>query len=138
MYTRWLQWGAFSPVMRTHSSKSPSLNKEPWVFEDEYREAIRDAVLWRYAMIPYIYTMARKATDDGIALLRPMYYDYPDSEEAYASKCQFMFGDNMLIAPVTSPSDSTGFASSDVWLPEGCDWYELHSGTLLSGGQKTV
>ncbi len=135
MYTRWLQWGAFSPVMRTHSSKAPSLNKEPWVFDDEYRDAIRYAILWRYSMIPYIYTMARKATDEGISLLRPMYYDYPEAEEAYGHKSQYMFGDEMLIAPVTSPADTTGFAYVDVWLPSGSDWYELHTGTLLPGGE---
>ena len=135
MYTRWLQWGAFSPVMRTHSSKAPSLNKEPWVFEDEYRDAIRDAVLWRYSMVPYIYTMARKATDDGVSLLRPMYYDYPEASEAYGNRSQYMFGDNMLISPVTSPADTTGFAYTDVWLPDGSEWYELHTGTLLPGGE---
>ncbi len=136
MYTRWLQWGAFSPIMRTHSSKASTLNKEPWVFEDEYRDAIRDAVLWRYSMVPYIYTMARHATDEGVSLLRPMYYDYPEASEAYSYRSQYMLGDDMLIAPVTNPADSTGFAYVDVWLPEGNDWYELHSGTLLSGGQK--
>ena len=136
MYTRWLQWGAFSPVMRTHSSKSSSLNKEPWVFADEYRDAIRDAVLWRYAMVPYIYTMARKATDEGLSLLRPMYYHYPEASEVFDFGNQYMFGDDMLIAPVTSPADSTGFAYADVWLPEGNGWYELHSGTLFEGGRK--
>ena len=135
MYTRWLQYGAFSPVMRTHSSKSPDLNKEPWVFDDEHRDAIRDAVLWRYAMVPYIYTMARKTHDEGISLARPMYYDYPEAPEAYGHRSQYMFGDDMLIAPVTSPADSTGHATVAVWLPAGSDWYELHTGTLLPGGQ---
>lgn len=136
MYTRWLQWGAFSPVMRTHSSKSPSLNKEPWVFGDQYRDAIRDAVLWRYSMVPYIYTMARKATDDGISLIRPMYYDYPEAKQAYERKSQYMFGDDMLISPVVSAADNAGYSWVNVWLPEGNDWYELHTGELLRGGQE--
>ncbi len=133
MYTRWLQFGGFSPVMRTHSSKSGSLNKEPWVFDEEYSEVIRKTVRQRYEMVPYIYAMARKGYDEGLALCRPLYYDYPQCQEAYDFHSQYMFGDNMLIAPITKPG-ANGFAEMDVWLPEGC-WYELHTGTLLEGGK---
>ena len=132
MYTRWLQYGGFSPVMRTHSSKSGALNKEPWVFTSEYADVIRQTVRQRYEMAPYIYTMARKGYDEGIALCRPMYYDYPESPEAYSFRSQYMFGDDMLIAPVTRAAVD-GFAEVDVWLPEG-RWYELHTGTVLEGG----
>ena len=131
MYTRWLQYGGFSPVMRTHSSKSGALNKEPWVFSDEYTNVIRQTVRQRYEMAPYIYTMARKGYDDGLALCRPLYYDYPERQEAYDFRSQYMFGDDMLIAPVTRPAEN-GFASMNIWLPEGY-WYELHTGNLLEG-----
>ena len=131
MYTRWLQYGGFSPVMRTHSSKSGALNKEPWVFSDEYTNVIRQTVRQRYEMAPYIYTMARKGYDDGLALCRPLYYDYPERQEAYDFRSQYMFGDDMLIAPVTRPAEN-GFASMSIWLPEGY-WYELHTGNLLEG-----
>ena len=133
MYTRWLQYGGFSPVMRTHSSKSGGLNKEPWVFSEEYTNVIRQTVRQRYVMAPYIYAMARKGYDEGIALCRPMYYDYPECQEAYDFRSQYMFGDDMLIAPVTKPSEN-GFASMDIWLPEG-HWYELHTGAMLEGGK---
>ena len=133
MYTRWLQFGGFSPVMRTHSSKSGSLNKEPWVFEETYSEVIRQTVRQRYEMVPYIYTMARKGYDEGLSLCRPLYYDYPECQEAYDFRSQYMFGDDMLIAPITKPADESGFATMDIWLPEG-SWYELHTGTLLEGG----
>ena len=134
MYTRWLQYGGFSPVMRTHSSKSGALNKEPWVFAEEYTNVIRQTVRQRYDMAPYIYAMARKGYDDGIALCRPLYYDWPAAEEAYDAKfrSQYMFGDDMLIAPVTKPM-TDGFAQMEIWLPEG-SWYELHTGVLLEGG----
>jgi len=135
MYTRWLQYGGFSPVMRTHSSKSGALNKEPWVFAEEYTNVIRQTVRQRYEMAPYIYTMARKGYDEGIALCRPLYYDYPECQEAYDFRSQYMFGDDMLIAPVTKPAEN-GFVTMEVWLPEG-NWYELHTGAMLAGG-KTV
>ena len=132
MYTRWLQFGGFSPVMRTHSSKSGSLNKEPWVFDEEYSEVIRQTVRQRYQMVPYIYAMARKGYDEGLSLCRPMYYDYPQCQEAYDFRSQYMFGDDILIAPITKPGVN-GFAEMDIWLPEG-EWYELHTGTMLQGG----
>lgn len=131
MYVRWLQFGGLSPVMRTHSSKNKALNKEPWVFEERYTDIIRRTVRQRYQMVPYIYTMARKGHDEGLALCRPLYYDYPDSEEAYSFKNQYMFGDDMLIAPITKPSEND-FSEVDVWFPEG-KWFELHTGTLLEG-----
>lgn len=132
MYTRWLQFGALSPIMRTHSQKSAGLNKEPWFFSKEYSDVIRRTILQRYEMAPYIYTMARKAYDEGLSLCRPMYYDYPDSKEAYEFRNEYMFGDDMLIAPITSPVKD-GYAQVRVWLPQG-EWYELSTGTLLQGG----
>ena len=133
MYTRWLQFGGFSPVMRTHSSKSGALNKEPWVFSEEYTDIIRQTVRQRYEMAPYIYTMARKGYDEGLALCRPMYYDYPQAQEAYDFRSQYMFGDDMMIAPITRPSENS-FTAMEIWFPEG-DWYELHTGTLIQGGK---
>ncbi len=133
MYTRWLQYGAFSPIMRTHSSKSGSLNKEPWVFPEEYAEVIRNTVRLRYEMVPYIYTMARKGYDEGLALCRPLYYDYPENQEAYDFRSEYMFGDDVIIAPVTTPG-TDGFAEVSVWLPEG-QWYEYSTGTLIDGNQ---
>lgn len=134
MYIRWLQFGAVSPIMRTHSCKNSSLNKEPWVFSDEYRDVIRQTIQQRYKMVPYIYAMARKAHETGISICRPMYYDYPEAEEAYKYDRQYMFGDNMLIAPVTSASVD-GYTDVKVWLPEG-KWFEYHTGTILDGGKE--
>ena len=134
MYIRWMQFGAFSPIMRTHSTKSAALNKEPWVFADKERDIIHSIVKQRYAFAPYIYTMARHAYDTGVSICRPMYYDYPDAKEAYDNRNEYMFGDNVLVYPITSPMKD-GVSKQNVWLPSGNDWYELSSGTLLKGGQ---
>ena len=134
MYIRWMQFGAFSPVLRTHSTKNAGLNKEPWVFADKERDIIRDIIKQRYSLAPYIYTMARHAYDTGVSLCRPMYYDYPDTKEAYSNRNEYMFGDNFLVYPITKPMNN-GVSEQNVWLPEGADWYELSSGTMLKGGQ---
>ena len=133
MYTRWLQFGCFSPIMRTHSTKDRMLNKEPWVFDEQYTDIIRRTVHQRYELVPYIYTMARKAYDEGLALCRPLYYDYPSENEAYEFRNEYMFGDDILIAPITKPA-TDGYTEVEVWLPEG-DWYEMSTGTLLTGGK---
>ena len=62
---------------------------------------MRDAVKLRYALFPYIYTAAREAYDTGISICRPLYYNYPDSEEAYTYEGEYMFGNNILVAPIT-------------------------------------
>ena len=133
LYVRWIQFGALTPIMRTHSQKNAGMNKEPWVFDTEHSRIIRQAIRQRYEMAPYIYTMARKAYDEGLSLCRPMYYDYPEDSEAYDFRNQYMFGDQMLVAPVTAPGQD-GYATVKVWLPEG-EWYEWSTGTLLQGGQ---
>lgn len=133
MYIRWMQFGALSPVMRTHSQKNANMNKEPWGFSAEHCSILRETVRQRYEMAPYIYTMARKAYDEGLSLCRPMYYDYPERQEAYDFRNEYMFGDNVLVAPITAPAED-GYATVKVWLPEG-EWYELHTGTILSGNQ---
>jgi len=134
MYTRWMQYGVFSPMFRTHSSKDPRLMKEMWNFTGDYFEALQSAIRLRYDLAPYIYTMARKAYDTGVSLCRPMYYDYPENEEVYSNKIEYMFGDDLLIVPVTSPAVDN-LSTVKVWLPAGTDWYEWSTGTLLKGGQ---
>ncbi|HRP37609.1 MAG TPA: glycoside hydrolase family 31 protein, partial [Candidatus Dojkabacteria bacterium] len=119
---------------RTHSTKDARLNKEIWNFRGDYFNAQYDAIRLRYTLSSYIYTMARKTYDTGISLCRPMYYDYPDKEEAYSFDKQYFFGDDILVAPIGKPM-TDGFSKIKVWLPEGNDWYEWHTGTLLKGGQ---
>jgi alpha-glucosidase (family GH31 glycosyl hydrolase) len=134
LYTRWMQYGALSPIFRTHSAKSALLNKEVWNFRGDYFEALTNAIRLRYTLAPYIYTMARKTYDTGISLCRPMYYDYPRSKEAYEFTRQYQFGDDLLVAPIGAPMVN-GLSAVKAWLPAGNDWYEWHTGTLLKGGQ---
>ena len=133
LYIRWMQFGALSPVMRTHSAKSAGLKKEVWNFAPEHADILRSTIRQRYALAPYIYTMARKAYDEGISLCRPMYYEWPEASEAYAFRNQYLFGDDILVAPVTAPGKE-GYATVKVWLPEG-KWYEWQTRTMLDGGR---
>ncbi|WP_342646881.1 TIM-barrel domain-containing protein [Mucilaginibacter sp. CSA2-8R] len=134
LYVRWMQFGALSPIFRTHSTKSASLNKEVWNFQGEYYDALSNAIRLRYQLAPYIYTMARKTYDTGLSLCRPLYYDDPETKEAYENPSEYMFGDNLLVAPIVSAMEN-GIAKKKVWLPAGNNWFEWNTGALLKGGQ---
>lgn len=131
LYARWLQFGAYSAIMRTHSVNEPKLTKEPWGFSKQYLDIIKNTIQQRYALAPYIYTMARKGYDEGISLCRPMYYDCPEEPLAYEFRNEYMYGDNLLIAPVTKPAKN-GYSTVKVWLPKG-QWWEWQTGTMLDG-----
>lgn len=134
LYTRAMQMGEYLPILRSHSTKDPALNKEPWAFDKPVQQRLKAVVDGRYALVPYIYTMCRQAHETGISLCRPMYYDYPEANEAYTYKNEYMFGDNLLIAPITQPiAQGEKYSQVDVWLPEG-KWLELATGTMLQGG----
>jgi alpha-glucosidase (family GH31 glycosyl hydrolase) len=133
LYTRWIQFGAFSPILRTHSTKDPKAERRIWAYPPEYAAAMRQAFLLRYSLIPYIYTGAREAYDSGVSLCRPMYYDYPEAQEAYDFKQQYMFGNDMIVSPVDTPIDSTSsLADKKIWLPKG-NWIEWFTGKDLEG-----
>lgn len=133
LYTRWIQYGVFSPILRTHTTKNPEAERRIWAYHVDYFLIMRDSFLLRYALIPYIYSAAREAYDTGVSLCRPMYYDYPEAKEAYEFQDQYMFGNDILVAPISSPvSPANMDASKIVWLPEG-RWIEWFTGNLFEG-----
>jgi alpha-glucosidase len=135
LYTRWMQYGMYSPVLRTHTTKNPDAERRVWEYPDPYNQIMMDVIRQRYELVPYIYSESRQAFDNGISLCRPMYYDYPEQEAAYRARNQYMFGDQMLVAPVISPADAASeTAQVCVWLPEG-EWFDTARGCLEQGGQ---
>lgn len=133
LYTRWVQFGAHSPVFRTHTTKHPEAERRIWAYPESYAEAMRAAVLDRLSLVPYLYSAARTAYDEGVAVCRPMYHDYAEESAAYSVPGQYLFGPDMVVAPVTdSIRDPAELTSVRVWLPPG-DWWERSSGTMLKG-----
>ncbi|MET0935225.1 MAG: TIM-barrel domain-containing protein [Luteibacter sp.] len=133
LYIRWMQFGAYSPIMRTHTTKNPDLRKEPWRFGPAQFDALRETVLARYTLLPYTYTMGRKAFDTGVSLIRPMYYAWPEDDQAYQATGQYMFGDDLLVDPVTAAAGADGFAKQATWLPRG-EWFDVTRGHAIAGG----
>ena len=125
---RWYQLGVFSPINRLHSTDSPFNGKEPWNFKPEYRASMNKSLRLRHRLIPYLYTMNHLAAEEGTPIVRPMYWLEPDNDYAYTVPNEFLFGTELLVAPITSPMDTASHkACSDVWLPRG-EWFDLFDG----------
>ena len=133
LYARWIQFGIFSPILRTHTTKNADSERRIWAYPEPYSDIMRANFQLRYAMQPYLYTEARRTFDTGVAFLRPLYYDFPEAAEAYTAKNEYLFGENMLVAPVVHPVDAvSGLATEHLWLPAG-EWIEWSSGKRFQG-----
>lgn len=136
LYTRWIQFGAYSPILRTHTSKNPEAERRTWAYGEPYADVMADTMRLRESMIPYIYTEAHRTYESGIAFMRPLYYDWPNADEAYKAKNEYLFGDNVIVAPIASPINAdTALATENIWLPDG-EWIEQSTGAHLKGNAR--
>ena len=133
LYTRWIQWGAFSPILRTHVTKNSKGERRIWAYPTDQFRMMRDAILLRYSLVPYIYTASHTAYETGTSIIHPMYYEDPEAPEAYDFSGEYRFGNDMVVAPVAVPIDSSSLlAEEKVWLPAG-QWTEWFTGHHLTG-----
>ncbi|MBD5233982.1 MAG: DUF4968 domain-containing protein [Bacteroidales bacterium] len=130
---RWVQFGVFTPIFRTHATKDSRIERRVWKFENF--PTILEAIRLRYTIFPYLYTMARKSYDTGIGLCRPLYYEYPDAEEAYKYEGEYFFGDDIIVAPITEPAADGKITVKKLWLPEG-NWWSVSTGELVKGDRE--
>jgi len=133
LFARWVQFGALSPALKLHGTKDPLTERRPWRYPEPVYQVCKTAFHWRYQLIPYIYSMAKAAADSGVSLCRPMYYEYPEEEGAYAARYQYFFGDQMIAAPFVFPVDpNRGLAANDVWVPAG-EWVDYTTKETFTG-----
>ncbi|MCR5077997.1 MAG: glycoside hydrolase family 31 protein [Prevotella sp.] len=132
LYLRWCQYGVFTPVFRTHATNWEGIERRIWKY-DNFSSLLKTVNL-RYALMPYIYNAARMAYDTGISICRPLYYDSPEDNNAYRFEDEYMFGSDILVAPVVSRSGKDGRASRTTWLPEG-RWFDVCRNQLIDGGK---
>ena len=119
---RWIQASVFLPIMRVHGYMS---NTEPWQYGSEAQRIITDQINLRYRLLPYIYSEAAKVTYNGSTLMRPFVFDFPDDTAALEQDNEFMFGQSLLVCPVTEG----GVSEWKVYLPENeGGWYDFRTG----------
>jgi hypothetical protein len=123
-----------SPVNRIHTSKVEYTDKRPWTYPPTVREALGEALRFRHALVPYLYTAARRYHEDGVPPVRPLYYHHPETDLAYHSPQEYYLGSELLAAPHTRPrADETNLARQSVWLPDGT-WFDFHGGERYEPG----
>jgi alpha-D-xyloside xylohydrolase len=146
---RWFQFAVFSPVLRMHGDREPhkkplsdrggglcasGADNEIWSFGDEV-EAILVAYLnVRERIRPYIREQMREAHEHGTPLMRPLCFDFPDDEQAWQIEDAYMFGPDILVAPVLDE----GIRQRKVYLPVGCKWLDHAGGDMIEGGSTFV
>jgi alpha-D-xyloside xylohydrolase len=141
LYVRWLQFGAFLPLFRSHGTDTP---REIWNFGkagEPFYDAIEKFIRLRYSLMPYIYSMAMRVALEDYTMMRGLLFDFPNDAKALDIDDQFMFGDSLLVCPVTRPMyyDQSGAIETKkervCYLPKGSRWYSFWTGASYEGGQ---
>lgn len=128
LFTRWFQYGAFTPMFRVHGTDKP---KEVWRFDAPTQKILIGALNLRYHLLPYIYSVSWMVTHNGYTMMRPLVMDFRNDAQAREISDQFMFGPALLVNPVTHP----GAQERPVYLPLGNRWIDFWTGNSLTGGQ---
>ena len=138
LFTRWFQFGTFSPIFRIHGKGERAL------FSDNWDAKTKDILLkydnLRYRLLPYIYSLAWKVTNEGYTIMRSLAFDFPNDASIKSIPDQYMFGPAFLVNPVTDrmyslPGDKDLKKTRKVYLPKSADWYDFWTGKLIQGGQ---
>ena len=132
IYLRWMQFGVFTPIFRTHATNWEGIERRIWKYSNF--PSLLETVKLRYALMPYIYTAARQAYDTGVSLCRPLYYEWPEANNAYLFEDEYMFGDDILVAPVVTKPEKDGTTARRTWLPEG-RWFDVCRNKVVEGNR---
>ncbi|MGN6789071.1 MAG: TIM-barrel domain-containing protein, partial [Rhodanobacteraceae bacterium] len=132
LYARWVEFGAFSPLLRMHSAHENPRDgnlRMPWTYGDRGIALVRKYFTLHTQLIPYIYTYAWIAHEQSLPILRPLYLQDPDSEASYDHPHEYFFGDEMLVAPLFRAG-----GNRTIYLPPG-NWIGFFDGRHYDGGQ---
>ena len=147
LYVRWMQFGLFCPVFRSHGTDAP---REIYQFGKKGEpvfDAIEQTIRLRYRLLPYIYSTAWSVTHDGESYMRALMYDFPQDQRTWELTDEFLFGRSLLALPITRPQytdegtnaarsvDFNQPATATKYLPKGADWYDFWTERLYPGGQ---
>ncbi len=165
LYVRWMQFGAFNPMMRSHGTET---YRELYYYGKEGEpvyDALLDAIKLRYRLMPYIYSTARRVSANDDSFMRALFMDFKNDKNTWDNGKEFMFGRNLLVCPVVDPLytvekivktdeisgwdrqevalteegwpvvDWTANKVYDVYLPAGADWYDFWTGKKYTGGE---
>jgi alpha-D-xyloside xylohydrolase len=128
LYTRWFEYGVFQPNFRTHGSRN---HNEVWSYGKQAEPILEKYLRLRYQLMPYIYSLGYATHETGAPYMRALFMDFPNDPKAAELGDEYMFGPDLLVAPVTAQ----GATTKHVYLPADTDWYNYWTNERLHGGQ---
>ncbi|MDD3195609.1 MAG: glycoside hydrolase family 31 protein [Paludibacter sp.] len=153
LHVRWMQFGAFTPMMRSHGEGYP---REIYQFGEKGNptyDAIEKYIRLRYHLLPYLYSISWEVTSQQSSMMRALVMDFASDKQALDINDEFMVGKSLLVSPVTEPmywknkqsgaktmmvEDFSIVKSKEVYLPKGADWFDFWTGDYMPGGQKVA
>ncbi len=153
LYVRWLQFGTFCPMMRSHGADAPREIYQFGAKGNRYYDAIEKYINLRYSLLPYIYSTSWDVTNNNSSMMRALVMDFANDKNALDINDEFMFGKSILVNPVTQAmyvkpvvnGNDTSMAenfsaikSKEVYLPAGADWYDYWTEEKFTGGKKVI
>jgi alpha-D-xyloside xylohydrolase len=140
LLVRWFQYGTFCPLFRLHGYRMPYPDtpftyaggpNEAWSYGEEVYAIVRDLLFLRQRLQPYVLAQMREAQATGAPPMRPLFFDFPQDAACWPVDDQFMFGPDLLVAPVLE----AGATSRTLYLPDGATWTDAWTGATRAGGQ---
>jgi len=129
LFTRWFQFGTFSPIMRIHGKGERALFSNNW--DDNTKAILLKYDKLRYRLLPYTYSLAGRVTNDNYTIMRSLAFDFRGDKNVYSIPDQYMFGPAFLVNPVTAQ----GKTIRNVYLPASTKWFDFYTGKQYDGGQ---
>jgi len=151
LYTRWLEFGTFTPLMRSHGADAPREIYQFGTKGTKYYDAIEKYITLRYHLLPYIYSTSWDVTANQSSMMRALMMDFSHDKNALDINDEYMFGKSVLVSPVATAmyikpavngrdtiqvEDFSAVKSKETYLPAGGDWYDFWTGEKLLGGTK--
>lgn len=138
LYTRYVQLSTFSPIFRFSAKRGMYYKREPWLWDNNTYNVVREYCLLRHRLIPYIYSEAYNYHKNSMPLVQPLYYYYPEIYDEPNYKNEYYFGQELLVAPITEPKEIVMNRSIErVFLPKGT-WYDFKTGKKFLGNKRYI
>ncbi|HTV12216.1 MAG TPA: glycoside hydrolase family 31 protein [Acidimicrobiales bacterium] len=143
LIVRWFQYGAFCPLFRIHGDRMPNSTmgtemtggpNEIWSYGEEACGILQDYIFMRERMRPYLHAQAKETSERGVPIMRPLLVEFPEDPRAWEVDDQFMFGRDLLVAPVLQE----GGRKREVYLPAGAQWTNVWTGVVMPSGTKVA
>ena len=136
LYTRFVQFGCFSPIFRLSADEGAYYKREPWKWDITTHSVCARYMRLRHSLIPYLYSEAYRYSKTGLPLVQPLYYRYPEIYDEPDYKSEYYFGSSLFVAPITTKRDALMDRTIlKLFLPDGI-WYDFTTGKRYIGGRR--